>query len=71
MQDRALCILHSDSYFLEMSGISSKASEVKPSLSCLSHHRVSMQHPGQVLDDVDNRALKAVYPVDLLILRGT
>ncbi len=40
-----------------------QVSEGKQSLPCLSHHRVSMQCPGQALGDVDTKVLEAVHPL--------
>ncbi len=40
-----------------------QASEVKQSLPCLPHRRVSMQHPGQALGDVDTKVFEAVHPL--------
>ncbi len=40
-----------------------QASEVKQSLPCLPHHRVSMQRPGQAFGDVDTKVFEAVHPL--------
>ncbi len=43
-----------------------QASEVKQSLPCLPHRRVSVQLPGQALCDVDTKVLEAVQNKCLL-----
>ncbi len=45
-----------------------QASEVKQSLPCLPHRRVSMQLPGQALSDVDTKIFEAVHPLHRLVL---
>ncbi len=40
-----------------------QASEVKQSLPCRPHHRVSIQCPGQALGDVDIKVFEAVHPL--------